>query len=367
MKNRSFAQTLLTWYTANARPLPWRATRDVYAIWLSEIILQQTRVEQGLDYWNRFIRRWPDVSTLAHASEDEVLREWQGLGYYSRARNLLTAARQVEEMGGFPTTAAGLKQLKGIGDYTAAAIASMAFDEDVSVVDGNVYRVLSRYYGIDTPIDTSEGKATFTALANELLPKGEASRFNQAMMDFGATQCLPRSPHCEQCPLAETCHAFRTHTIDKLPAKKRKTAVKPRHLVYYYIRCGSLVAIHRRPPHDIWQGLWEPFLASDSDNTDITPPRLHHPSVTLIAKDVRHQLTHRNITADFYLVEAQKADLARAVQTCLQTAERKAFMQRKPDLGPDYQWVEESMLDNYAKPRLIEKLIQRLGQRGEQP
>ena len=204
-----FSATLLDWFRENGRALPWRQTHDPYAIWLSEIILQQTQVKQGWDYWERFMRRWPTVDALAAATEDEVLREWQGLGYYSRARNLHYAARQVVEMGGFPQTIEGLRSLKGVGDYTAAAIGSIAFGLSAAVVDGNVYRVLARHFGIDTPINTTEGKKTFAALAQSLLPSSEhfdispSSEYNQAIMDFGAIQCTPQSPHCLICPLED--------------------------------------------------------------------------------------------------------------------------------------------------------------------
>ena len=226
-----FATTLLEWFRKNARDLPWRHTTDPYAIWLSEIILQQTRIQQGLAYWERFMKRWPSVEALAAATEDEVLREWQGLGYYSRARNLHHAAKQIVALGSFPTTLEDIKKLKGVGDYTAAAIASFAFGLPAAVVDGNVYRVLSRYFGIDTPINTTEGKKVFAVLAQDLLPitqhqslslKGElegASAYNQAIMDFGALQCTPQSPDCMGCPLMESCEAFRSGRVGELPVK----------------------------------------------------------------------------------------------------------------------------------------------------
>ena len=218
-----FASLLMKWFRENGRDLPWRQTRDPYAIWLSEIILQQTQVKQGWDYWERFMRRWPTVEALAAATEDDVLREWQGLGYYSRARNLHYAARQVVEMGGFPQTLEGLRSLKGVGDYTAAAIGSIAFGLPAAVVDGNVYRVLARHFGIDTPINTTEGKKTFAALAQSLLPTSEVSHlsslYNQAVMDFGAIQCTPQSPRCQTCPLAETCDALQTGRVELLPVK----------------------------------------------------------------------------------------------------------------------------------------------------
>ena len=228
MSNDSFQARILHWYRLNGRDLPWRHTRDPYAIWLSEVILQQTRIDQGRDYWQRFVHRWPRVDDLAAASEDEVLLMWQGLGYYSRARNLLAAARQVVAMGGFPADFKGLKALKGVGDYTAAAIASIAFGLPVATVDGNVYRVLSRHYGIDTPIDTTAGRKTFAALAQSLLPVDQAAAFNQAMMDFGATCCTPRSPRCSQCPLEDTCEALHSHRVDQLPAKLKSARVTTR-------------------------------------------------------------------------------------------------------------------------------------------
>ena len=221
-----FAQTLLKWFEAYGRELPWRETHDPYAIWLSEIILQQTQVKQGWDYWQRFMRRWPTVNDLAAASEDEVLREWQGLGYYSRARNLHYAARQIVALGHFPDTLEEIKQLKGVGDYTAAAIGSIAFGLPAAVVDGNVYRVLARHFGIATPINSTEGKKEFTALAQSLLPETSAGLYNQAIMDFGAIQCTPQSPKCVVCPLQESCEALRTGKVSTLPVKEKKLKIK---------------------------------------------------------------------------------------------------------------------------------------------
>ena len=323
----SFTTTILQWFQTNGRTLPWRETRDPYAIWLSEIILQQTRIEQGRPYWERFMKRWPTVEALANATEDEVLREWQGLGYYSRARNLHTAAKQVVERGGFPTTTEGIKALKGIGDYTAAAIGSIAFDLPAAVVDGNVYRVLSRHYGIATPINTTEGKKEFTALAQSLLPTSQASAFNQAMMDFGATQCTPSSPNCPSCPLAESCLALREGRVSELPVKQKTLKIKERHLTYVYIRCNGQTALHRRPAGDIWQGLYEPLLTEQVVCGAIR-----------LRQNVKHVLTHRILYADFYLWE---------------TAER-------PQLPADYFWIPEEDLDNYAVPRLIEIMLESL-------
>lgn len=322
----NFTETLLRWYASHGRSLPWREAATPYSIWLSEVILQQTRVAQGEAYWHRFLAEWPTVEQLAQASEDEVLRQWQGLGYYSRARNLHAAARQIAALGHFPDTYDGIRALKGVGDYTAAAIASFAFGLPHAAVDGNAYRVLARYFGIDTPINDALGKRTFAQLAQSLLPKQRAADFNQAMMDFGATQCVPRSPHCEVCPMAETCDALRTGRVDLLPVKKRTVHVRERHLVYLYLRFGRQVAIHQRGAGDIWQGLWEPVLIGEAEV---------RPTYILKARGVKHVLTHQVLYADLYFYAP---------------AER-------PQLPEGYQWVEEADLARYALPRLVEKLF----------
>ena len=323
-----FTNTILQWFHENGRALPWRETKDAYAIWLSEIILQQTRVEQGRPYWERFMQRWPTVEALAAAKEDEVLRQWQGLGYYSRARNLHHAARQVVEMGAFPSTLEGIKSLKGVGDYTAAAIGSIAFGLPAAVVDGNVYRVLARHFGVATPVNTTEGKKEFMALAQSLLPGDKASAFNQAMMDFGAIQCTPQHPQCRSCPLQESCVAWREGRVDVLPVKVRRLKVKERHLTYVYIRYDGQTAIRRRPEGDIWQGLYEPWL------TDTVPA-----SAVLLRQNVKHVLTHRVVYADFWLWQPEG---------------------RRPALPTDYFWINESEIDNYGVPRLVEKLLEAL-------
>ena len=328
----NFAATLLQWFKNNGRSLPWRETKDAYAIWLSEVILQQTRIVQGMSYWERFMAQWPTVNDLAAATEDEVLKAWQGLGYYSRARNFHTAAQQVIKLGGFPQTFKELKTLKGVGDYTAAAIASIAFGEPVAVVDGNVYRVLSRYYGIETPIDSTEGKKEFQALAQSLLPINEPADYNEAIMDFGATQCTPNSPHCSACPLCETCVAFREQRINELPVKSKKVKQRERHFTYLYIEYEGKIAIHQRGAGDIWQGLWEfpqaEQLASSEDSAWKTEAQL-------LQKGVKHILTHQILLADIYLWQPT----------------------RRPQLPSEFIWIEKQDLEKYALPRLIEILL----------
>ena len=328
----NFAATLLQWFKNNGRSLPWRETNDAYAIWLSEVILQQTRIAQGMSYWERFMAQWPTINDLAAATEDEVLKAWQGLGYYSRARNLHTAAQQIAELGAFPQTFKELKTLKGVGDYTAAAVASIAFGEPVAVVDGNVYRVLSRYYGIDTPIDSTEGKKEFQALAQSLLPTNEPAKYNEAIMDFGAIQCTPSSPSCTTCPLCETCVAFREQRINELPIKSKKVKQRERHFTYLYIEYKGEIAIHQRGAGDIWQGLWE-FPQAEQ----LTSPKdaIWKTEAQLLQKGVKHILTHQILLADIY------------------------FWQPKnyPQLPSDFIWIVKQDIENYALPRLIEILL----------
>lgn len=339
-----FTSAILRWFEGHGRELPWRGIGDPYAIWLSEVILQQTRVSQGWDYWERFIHRWPSVERLAQADEDEVMREWQGLGYYSRARNLHHAARQVVEMGGFPRTFEGLRQLKGVGDYTAAAIASFAFGQPVAVVDGNVYRVLARHFGIDTPINSTEGKKEFALLAQQLLPGKRAADFNQAMMDFGAGMCTPKAPGCRECPLQDTCRAWNENKVEVLPVKQRKHKVKERKMTFIYVACKGETAIRRRGDGDIWQGLWEPWLVEgDGVSTTLAECRGNEKAggrLTLLAKEVKHVLTHRIIKADLYYYEVEE----------------------KPEMPEGYLWIPEMQIDRYAVPRLVEFFLQTIGE-----
>ncbi|EKU88862.1 A/G-specific adenine glycosylase [Bacteroides oleiciplenus] len=306
-----FSEKLIAWYAENKRELPWRDTTDPYTIWISEIILQQTRVVQGYEYFLRFIHRFPNVGALAEASEDEVLKYWQGLGYYSRARNLHAAAKSMN--GTFPVTYEGVRALKGVGDYTAAAICSSAYGMPYAVVDGNVYRVLSRYFGIDTPIDSTEGKKLFAALAEEMLDKSRPAVYNQAIMDFGAIQCTPQSADCMFCPLADSCLALRNDLVAKLPVKQHKTKTTNRYFNYIYVRMGACTYLHKRTGNDIWKNLFElPLIETDvpiSEEEFGELPQVRAffaggemPVLRLVCGNVKHVLSHRVIYTNFYEV-----------------------------------------------------------------
>lgn len=316
---KNFAPVLERWFEANKRQLPWRETTDPYLIWVSEIILQQTRVAQGLDYYNRFVARFPDVSALASAEEDEVLKYWEGLGYYSRARNLHAAAKQVMSRfsGIFPDTYEGIRALKGVGDYTAAAIASFAYGLPHAVVDGNVYRVLSRLFAIDTPIDTTAGRKLFATLADEWLDRLRPGLYNQAIMELGALQCLPRSPQCTACPLVSWCEAAAMGRPEAFPVKSGKTEVRPRYFNYLVIRLGSDTFIARRDGNDIWRNLYE-FVLMESER-ELSFEALQQtpfyqsllgglPEVQVVCSPFvhRHVLSHRVIYATFHTLEVSE-------------------------------------------------------------
>lgn len=309
----NFSRKLIDWYRENGRDLPWRRTKDPYLIWISEIILQQTRVAQGYDYYQRFVTRFPDVYALAAADEDEVMRYWQGLGYYSRARNLHAAARSMAEAGGFPVTYAGVRALKGVGEYTAAAICSFAYDMPYAVVDGNVYRVLSRWLGIDTPIDSAEGKKLFVRVADELLDRDRPDLYNQAIMDFGALQCTPVAPDCLFCPLNDSCVARLKGIAGSLPVKQHKTKVTDRYFNYIYVRMGACTYLHKRTGDDIWKNLFElPLIETTVPVPEGTFRELPEvralfadgevPALRLVCGNVKHVLSHRVIYTNFYEV-----------------------------------------------------------------
>lgn len=346
-----FAQALLLWYKENRRELPWRGTQDPYRIWVSEVILQQTRVAQGYDYFLRFMEAFPRVEVLAVATEDEVLKCWQGLGYYSRARNLHKAAKQVVASGGFPSTYEGIRALSGVGDYTAAAIASFAFGLRHAVVDGNVYRVLSRYFGVSEAVDTVRGKRYFARLAAELLPEDpHVADYNQAVMDFGAMVCVPKSPACRTCPLAEGCVAASRQVPEAYPVKSRTLAVSERYLHYIYIKAQGEVALFRRDKADIWKGLYEPYLVETE--AALTPEQFvaaldgsafaeasRGVVWTILRSGVRHKLTHRTLVCNFYCLD----------------------LDRKPSdavFGRPAVWVTPEELPRYAVSRLVSMLME---------
>ena len=307
-----FTVPLLDWYETNARSLPWRNTKDPYQIWLSEVILQQTRVAQGLPFYQRFVSAFPTVGDLAAASEEAVLKLWQGLGYYSRARNMHATARLIQnECGGvFPNTYAELITLKGIGPYTAAAIASFAFKEVRAVVDGNVYRVLSRLFGISIPINSTEGKKYFQALADTLIDTKAPDSYNQAIMEFGATVCTPKRPNCAQCIFNSRCEANRTSKVATLPVKLNKATITKRYLHYLCIEDAQQnIQLRRRPEGGIWAGLYEfpsieaysPGLLEDSEILDFVGQsgRIR----CLSDNPIIHKLSHQHLEVWAYKVE----------------------------------------------------------------
>lgn len=348
------ADILIDWYELHGRDLPWRRTRDPYRIWLSEVILQQTRIAQGTDYYLRFVERFPDVGALAAAEEDEVLKLWQGLGYYSRARNLHAAARQVvaRHGGRFPTDYADVRALKGVGDYTAAAVCSIACDAPCAVVDGNVYRVLARVFDLDLAIDTGQGRRAFAALADEQLDRRRPARYNQAIMDFGALQCTPVNPACSDCPLRDACLSLAAGTVARRPVKRGKTQVRPRYLNYLHLECDGRIALRRRPEGDIWQGLYDlPAIESDRplDFTELIAERPFRELLgTLPYRLVRttrmskHQLSHQTLHAVYHRLE----------------------LDAWPPAAGEWTVVSGDALGDYAIPRLLDRYFERIGNGG---
>jgi len=314
-----FSNTILHWFKKNKRDLPWRNTTEPYKIWLSEIILQQTRVAQGLPYYEKFVRNYPDIKALATAAEDAVLRDWQGLGYYSRARNMHATAKFVfEELNSqFPDKYIELIKLKGIGSYTAAAIASFSSNEAVAVLDGNVFRVLARYFGLALDILSNEGKKQFQELANSQLPPDNAANHNQAIMEFGALQCVPKNPNCLACPLKDTCIAFDKKLINSLPVKLKKLTVKHRYLYYFLPTYNSspILMMRRRGSGDVWEGLYDmPNLESEFPlvessllaafstqflNTELSNKLEFENYFTHYSPEFKHQLTHQKLFIRF--------------------------------------------------------------------
>ena len=344
---------LFKWYDTHCRELPWRSTRNPYYIWVSEVILQQTRVAQGHDYFVRFIERFPTVESLAEAPEDDVLRLWQGLGYYSRARNLHAAARQVVSMGAFPRTYESILSLRGVGEYTAAAIASFAFDIPKAAVDGNVCRVWARLFGVDEPIDTARGKQMVSEIAQTLLPCTAAAKYNQAVMEFGALQCVPKGPNCEVCPLSDNCVALATGRVGQLPAKSHKTKVSSRYFTYLFIHTDEALLLHKRTGDDIWRNLYELPLIETSEplsfdallqSCEFAQWRTLLPGYTYksCVDGVKHVLSHRLLYTTFY-----------------------ELLVEEPLPNPDgFVVVPFGELDNYALPRLIEWYLENKTEKG---
>lgn len=339
---QAFSHRIISWYKSNPRELPWRGIADPYRIWLSEIILQQTRVAQGLPYYHEFLNAYPSVKDLADAPIADVLRLWQGLGYYSRARNLHHCANYIsnELDGKFPNTYLELIKLKGIGSYTAAAIASFAFGEVRAVVDGNVFRVLARHFGIETDIASSAGKKEFEQLANELIPENQPAEFNQSMMDFGARLCTPKKPDCTSCPVQTSCFAFKNSLQTQLPVKIKKTKVKERDLHYLVIRCGAKWVWRKRGEGDIWTGLYDfPEYGNPNLGFENTAKK--------IPKNYRHILTHQKLTAQFSELEIAQENYPELERWCesqglLLVAEQDIEYLAKPKLIVNFlsdQWI----------------------------
>ncbi|MDB5012053.1 MAG: A/G-specific adenine glycosylase [Daejeonella sp.] len=339
----NFSTEIIQWYQQNKRDLPWRNTKDPYVIWLSEIILQQTRVEQGTPYFYRFAENYPTVSDFASASENEILNHWQGLGYYSRGRNMHYTARMVMEKhnGVFPRKYEDLISLKGIGEYTAAAISSFSADEVRAVVDGNVYRLLARYYGIATPINSSKGKKDFFELANKLISKSQPGMYNQAIMEFGSLQCRPANPLCGSCPLRLNCVAFNNNLTGNLPVKIKTQKIKTRYFNYVVAVVDSCVLINKRGANDIWENLHDFPLFETSELIDIKSLLCSTQfvekfgttaAVLSVHGPVKHILSHQKIYAQFFVIENFS----------------ESFLHKN-----SWQYVSYSDLEQLAQPKLI--------------
>jgi len=341
---KRFSRILMKWdKDQNKRLMPWKGEKDPYRIWLSEIILQQTRVEQGLSYYQNFLRVFPDIKMLAKAPESKVFKQWEGLGYYSRCRNLISTAKKIANdlSGKFPSTYEDILALKGVGPYTAAAISSFAFDLPHAVVDGNVFRVLARIFGITIPLDSTKGKKYFTDLANELLDKKNPGRYNQAIMDFGASICKPANPLCDQCPFQKTCFAFLNNKINELPVKGKKLIIKKRWFNFLVMESDNKLAIQKRSGKDIWQQLFTfPLIESEKEITQKQILSMAEKNKWLIKNKyeivhispvLQQQLTHQLISSRFIHV----------------------IIKHKPAVKNDWKWVPENRLGYYAFPKLM--------------
>ena len=346
----NFSNELINWYRINKRDLPWRHTQDPYFIWLSEIILQQTRVEQGMPYYLKFSETYSNINEFASAKEDEILRLWQGLGYYSRGRNMLKTAQKIatDYNGIFPSSYNELIKLTGIGEYTAAAISSFSANEARAVVDGNVYRLLARHFGVDTPINTGKGKKEFQEIADSLLDKKNSAEYNQAIIEFGALQCKPKNPLCNTCPLISTCFAYKNHMIAALPVKLKKLKIKERHFYYFVILKDDKILIKRRDNSDIWAGLYDfPLIETEKS---LSPEELFNEAdflkwvpkdavIQKISTPIKHILTHQRIFGTFIELNALKEDII---------------------IEKGWFWLKINELEHYGQPKLIFAFLKNL-------
>jgi A/G-specific adenine glycosylase len=347
-RKNAISEVLIKWYEHNKRDLPWRDITDPYKIWVSEIILQQTRVAQGIEYYFRFIQKFPNVKSLAAATEDEVLKLWQGLGYYSRARNMRIAASQIitHHAGNFPENYKDVLKLKGVGEYTAAAICSITFNEPFAVVDGNVIRVLSRLYGVENAVDTTTGIKKIYTLANEILDKKNPGLHNQALMEFGALMCVPTTPDCSNCVLKSICVAFQTNVVNLLPFKSKKINVKSRYFNYLYLKSGENIYIQKREAKDVWHNLYE-FPLVEADKIFYKEELAANKSfkdlisnfkmirVGFATKTLKHQLSHQTIYACLFEIILPETDIQ----------------------FDNYIRIKKHEISNYPVSRLIELLM----------
>lgn len=342
-KQQGFSLILLKWNREkNTRQMPWKGEKDPYKIWLSEIILQQTRVEQGLNYYNNFVHTFPDVHKLANAPEEKIFKLWEGLGYYSRCRNLITSAKYIskELKGKFPDTYENIKELKGVGPYTAAAISSFAFNLPYAVVDGNVFRVLARIFGIAIPVDSTVGKKEFASLAGQLLDKKQPGLYNQAIMDFGAVICKP-APICNECVFRKNCHAFLHDKIHELPVKRKKITPRKRWFYYLVMECKNKTAIRQRTGNDIWQQLYEfPLIETDkkknvqslleyAEEKELLPKKKY--DIVSVSPLITQHLSHQLITGQFIYIR----------------------LHASASLKKDWLWLQKTKLRKFAFPKFI--------------
>lgn len=345
----AFSDKIIKWYHLNKRNLPWRNTKNPYLIWLSEIILQQTRIDQGMPYYLKFATSFPTVKKMAAANNEQIMKLWQGLGYYSRARNMHATAQFITTnyKGNFPTNYIDILSLKGVGEYTAAAITSFAYDLPYAVVDGNVYRVLARVFGITTPIDSSVGKKQFYILANELINKNDPATHNQAIMEFGALQCKPVNPNCDSCILNSMCFAYSKKRVNELPVKEKKTKVRNRYFYYLVLKHGSKIAINKRSGKDIWANLYDfPLIETTKEITEETLLKSvefkkivgkDSFNIHSISETYKHVLSHQKLFARFIEIELHATFNKKILET--------AFI------------INKDSLHKYAVPKLIENYL----------